>query len=97
MTTAHAKPNYYVIFAALVAATALTVLASLHRFESEFVIILVALTIASIKAALVALFFMHLRWEGRLIYVIVLVPLLLSLILVTTLLPDVSFAPLFHG
>jgi cytochrome c oxidase subunit 4 len=46
----------------------------------------VALLIASLKAALVALFFMHLRYENRLVWAFALVPLLfLALIIFGTL------------
>jgi cytochrome c oxidase subunit IV len=51
--------------------------------------VLVALTIASIKAAFVALFFMHLKFEGKLIYLILLVPVFLSVVLVISLIPDI--------
>ena len=46
----------------------------------------VALLIASVKAALVALFFMHLRYENRLVWAFALIPLFfLALIIVGTL------------
>ena len=91
----HARVNYVAIFFLLVAATILTVLVAFHRFESEFVNLAIALSIASVKALLVAVFFMHLRFEGKLIYTIAAVPLVLSVILVVSLLPDVPFAQLF--
>jgi len=51
----------------------------------------VALAIASVKAALVALFFMHLRQEGRLVWAFALFPLgFLALIIVGTLM-DTQF------
>jgi cytochrome c oxidase subunit IV len=52
-------PTYFAVFFALLAGTALTVYAStldLGKFNAA-----VALTIASIKATLVALFFMHIK------------------------------------
>ncbi len=46
----------------------------------------VALLIASVKAALVALYFMHLRFENRLVWAFAVVPLFfLALIIVGTL------------
>lgn len=92
---AHARPNYYLIFVSLVVATVLTVLVAMHRFESEIVNVALCLGIASVKACLVATFFMHLRFESKLIYVIATVPLVLCVILVVSLLPDVSFGQLF--
>jgi len=51
----------------------------------------VALLIASLKAALVALFFMHLRFENRLVWAFALVPLLfLALIIFGTLADTMS-------
>jgi cytochrome c oxidase subunit IV len=51
----------------------------------------VALLIASLKAALVALFFMHLRYENRLVWAFALVPLLfLALIIFGTLADTLS-------
>jgi len=51
----------------------------------------VALLIASLKAALVALFFMHLRFENRLVWAFALVPLLfLALIIFGTLADTLS-------
>lgn len=49
--------------------------------------------IALVKALLVAWHYMHLRHEGRMIYVIVLIPILLFAILVLLLLPDITFVP----
>lgn len=46
--------------------------------------------IALVKAMLVAWNYMHLRHEGRMIFVILLVPILLFAILVLLLLPDIT-------
>jgi cytochrome c oxidase subunit IV len=58
-TTSSSLKTYFIIWLALLAATALTTFAAgvdLGRFNAA-----VALTIASLKATLVALFFMHIR------------------------------------
>ena len=57
--------------------TVVTVLVAFYRFSNELVNVLLALTVASIKATCVALFFMHLKFEGKLIYLILIVPLVL--------------------
>ena len=44
---------------------------------------------ALIKAALVAMFFMHLKFEGRLIYFIVALPFIIAVIFVLGLFPDI--------
>ena len=85
----HHHVNYYYIFFALVILTIVTVLVAFHRFESEVVNLLLALLVATIKATLVAMFFMHLKFEGKLIYMIFIVPLLLCVLLTVALIPDV--------
>ena len=87
--TPHHAVNYYYIFFALVILTIVTVLVAFHRFESEVVNLLLALLVATIKATLVAMFFMHLKFEGKLIYLIFIVPLLLCVLLTVAIIPDV--------
>ncbi|MEO6437366.1 MAG: cytochrome C oxidase subunit IV family protein [Tepidisphaeraceae bacterium] len=87
--TPHHKINYYFIFFSLVILTIVTVLVAMHRFESEVVNLLLALLVASIKATLVAMFFMHLKFEGKLIYLIFIVPLLLCVLVIVALIPDI--------
>ena len=88
----HAVP-YFTIFIVLVVLTAVTVLAAMHRFNAELANVGIALAIAAVKASCVALFFMHLRYEGKLIYLICGVPLALCFILVFALIPDILFGP----
>ncbi len=61
---------YLTIFLALMVGTALTVFAGLQDFPGQLNVI-IALTIAVIKATLVVLYFMHVRYSSRLIWVIV--------------------------
>ena len=60
---------YFTIFLALMVGTALTVWAGLQDFPGPLNVI-VALTIAVIKATLVVLYFMHVRYSSRLIWVV---------------------------
>lgn len=60
---------YVVIFSALLVGTALTVWAGFVDFPGQLNVI-IALTIAVIKATLVVLYFMHVRYSSRLIWVI---------------------------
>jgi cytochrome c oxidase subunit 4 len=85
----HHTVNYYAIFASLVVLTIVTVLVAFHRFHSEAINLLLAMLVAATKATLVALFFMHLKFEGKLIYIIFIVPLLLCVLLIVALIPDV--------
>lgn len=61
---------YLMIFMSLLAGTALTVIAAFYDFPWQLNTI-VALTIATIKATLVVLYFMHVRYSLRLVWVIV--------------------------
>jgi|SRR5687767_5690837 len=61
---------YLMIFLALLVGTALTVVAAYIDFPWQFNAI-VAMTIAVGKATLVVLYFMHVRYSTRLIWVIV--------------------------
>src|SRR5687768_11407807 len=87
--TPHHHVNYYAIFGTLVVLTIVTVAVAFIHIESELVKVLVALAIASVKAGCVAFFFMHLKFEGKLIYTIFVVPLLLCVLLTVALIPDV--------
>src|SRR5215467_7762918 len=60
---------YITIFMALLAGTALTVTAAFYDFPWQFNT-LIALTIATAKATLVVLYFMHVRYSVRLVWVI---------------------------
>ena len=60
---------YASIFLALLVGTALTVWAGLHDFPGQWNVI-IALTIAVVKATLVVLYFMHVRYSSRLIWVV---------------------------
>ncbi|MCZ2077581.1 MAG: cytochrome C oxidase subunit IV family protein [Bryobacterales bacterium] len=60
--TATARP-YVMVLGALLLLTAVTVAAASVDFESASVNVVIALTIATFKASLVALYFMHLRHD----------------------------------
>jgi cytochrome c oxidase subunit 4 len=62
------KSLYYLIFAALMVGTVLTVLVA--RFDLGPFNNIVMLTVACAKALLVVLFFMHVRWGTRLTMVV---------------------------
>jgi cytochrome c oxidase subunit 4 len=60
--------KYLIVFFALLVGTIVTVLASYIPFSHKSINIAVALCIATIKASLVAGFFMHLISERKMIY-----------------------------
>jgi cytochrome c oxidase subunit IV len=63
------KSMYYLVFLALLVGTGLTVLAAFYDMGAMNNVVMLA--IASIKAMLVILFFMHVRWSSRLTWVVV--------------------------
>ena len=74
----HHPVNYIMIFLVLVVLTVVTVAVALHRFENEAINLLLAMLVASVKAACVALYFMHLKFEKYALILVVLSPLVLS-------------------
>jgi cytochrome c oxidase subunit 4 len=76
--------NYVFVWAALLILTFVTWRVSF--IPLGLMNVTVAMLIASLKASLVALFFMHLRYENRLVWAFALIPLgFLSLIIFGTL------------
>ena len=61
---------YVTIFLVLLVGTALTVMAARYNFPGQLNTI-VAMTIATTKATFVVLYFMHVRYSSRLVWVIV--------------------------
>src|SRR5688572_22827472 len=82
----HSKAYVYVL-AALAVGTFLTVLISRYDW-GRGMNIAVGLVVATIKASLVVLFFMHLKYEQRWWASLVLFPLLLVMIIIGSNLPD---------
>ncbi|MEK8023898.1 MAG: cytochrome C oxidase subunit IV family protein [Candidatus Hydrogenedentota bacterium] len=72
----HHKNLYIKIFAALMGLTVLTVGAKYLNIPIVSVTIFIAVLIAAIKASLVALFFMHLSAERKIIYVMLILMVL---------------------
>lgn len=92
VTTLH--PNYMGVFWWLLALTILELMASTLPIGPTYpyaakIMLLVALAIG--KAALVALYFMHLRFEARTLGVIALTPMVLCVFLLFMLIPDSSW------
>ena len=84
LVPAKAYRTYLFIWLSLLVLTVLTWLVSYVNLGLMNVV--VAMLIASLKASLVALFFMHLRHENRLVWAFALFPLgILTLIIVGTL------------
>jgi caa(3)-type oxidase subunit IV len=87
MPSGRAHPNYTAVWIWLVALLAVGLAAGLLP-GGRGVALVVIFGAAFAKALLVALNFMHLRFETGLIYAIALIPLVFAAILVVALFPD---------
>lgn len=92
--TEHIVPTriYVRIFAALLVLTALTVVAAMYDLGGgrlHYANAIVALTIAVTKAALVVLYFMHVRYSSRLTWVFVGAGVFWLVILISLTMSDV--------
>jgi caa(3)-type oxidase subunit IV len=95
---AHAARTYSLILLALLGLTVITVAAAGINFGSSAVNVVIALTIASIKASLVALYFMHLRHDKPVNSVIFLSGIFfLALFLILSLVDEMSRPRIFAG
>ena len=87
-TTTHTHPNYMGIFWVLLVLTivevALTFVGLPKLLLGSLLVIL-----AVWKAALVAMYFMHLKFERKTLAMIAIVPFILCLFLILMLLPDI--------
>ena len=87
MATDKAHPNYVAIWVWLLALMGIGLAASAIPGARGIAVTVIFAT-ATAKALLVALNFMHLRFEPRLIYAIAIVPVLLVFGLILVLFPD---------
>jgi cytochrome c oxidase subunit IV len=86
-STGHSHPNYMAIFWWLAALTALELAVIFAPFGKMTIAVLLC-ALAVTKAALVAMYFMHLRFEVRTLGLIAVTPLTIATLLVFLLLPD---------
>lgn len=85
------KPNYLVVFGALAVLTLIELgLASTSLASTLQVPLLLGLALA--KASLVALYYMHLRYEGPILRIVAAVPLLLIVIVIMLPVFDLALA-----
>lgn len=77
----HADPNYVGVFLALTALTAIEVSVT-YLPIARVLIVSMLLALAFAKASFVALYFMHLKFDSRLLAAIFVVPMLLGSALV---------------
>jgi caa(3)-type oxidase subunit IV len=92
MTGERARPNYFLIWVWLVVLAIVSVLFTLVLPRSAAIFLIFA--VAWVKAVLVALNYMHLKYEKWQLYALAIVPLLLVVGLTFALFPDIVFG---HG
>ena len=85
----HPHPAYGKVYVALIVLTLGSVFLSRFLHEWHYLMIFVIFALATVKALLVALNFMHLRFERVLILSCALVPVLLFALLLFALMPDI--------
>ena len=86
-TTEHKHPNYMAIFWYLAVLTVVELAVIFTPFGKLTIGVLLC-ALAVTKAALVALYFMHLRFETRTLGLIAVTPLAIATLLVFLILPD---------
>ena len=79
---------HFSVLMILLVLTAVTVYAAGIDFGNPNYNILIAMLIASVKATLVGLFFMHLRYENPLVWMYVIIPFVLLFIMIGGLFLD---------
>ncbi len=89
MATAHAEPNYIGVFWWLLALTILEI-AVIYMPMARLIIVILLVGMALSKAALVGMYFMHLKFERLTLGVIALTPLILCVFLILMLFPDIA-------
>lgn len=87
-TTAHKHPNYVLIWVYLAVLTAAEVGVAFVSHFSKTTLLIILLFLAVWKALLVALYFMHLKFEKWNLRVVAIIPIPLALILIIMVLQE---------
>ena len=87
MATEHKHPNYMAIFWYLAILTVIEI-GVIYLPLGKLTICVLLCGLALGKAVLVAMYFMHLRFETRTLGMIAIIPLLIATLLIFLLLPD---------
>jgi caa(3)-type oxidase subunit IV len=87
-STAHSHPNYLRIFWILLVLTIIEV-GITYLGLPKMLLAALLVTLAVWKAALVAMHFMHLKFEKKTLTIVALAPFVLCVLLILMLLPDI--------
>ncbi|MFM1801650.1 MAG: hypothetical protein RJA81_1002 [Planctomycetota bacterium] len=86
----HPHVNYMKIFWSLLFLTVAEYFYAMLTQEHFALLVLGLMTLALIKATLVGLYFMHVKFEGKWIYMMIVPACVLAMILVLALVPDIA-------
>jgi caa(3)-type oxidase subunit IV len=84
--------TYMAVAVALAVCTAISFIVN-QNVESKVTAFLIILSVAILKAALVGWVFMHLKWDWRLVYFLLIPVFIMATMMVVVLLPDALFGP----
>ena len=84
----HVKPNYYLIWVVLGVLTLAEVAVAFLSGMPKRVLVIILVLLAIWKAMLVAMYYMHLKFEPRKLWIVALAPLPLAVILVMVILTE---------
>jgi len=88
MPDAHSHPNYWAIWAYLLVLTVGEVGVAFLSHWNKALLVVILLGLAVWKALLVAMYFMHLRFEGNRMRIFAVAPLPLTVIIVLAVLTE---------
>ncbi len=86
----HEHPNYVAIWAWLLLLLFVSVIAVYLPFSQGLTVSFIFI-VAAVKAGMVGMYFMHLKFEERLVRYIAIVPVILFLIMLVSLIPDTVY------
>jgi len=89
MADTHASPNYWKIWFYLFVLTVVEI-GVIYLPLAKIVIAVLLVTLACYKAFLVAMYFMHLKFERLTLAIIALTPFILCVFLILMLIPDIA-------
>lgn len=87
---AHARPNYIAVWAWLVFLLVIS-LAAVYLPFSQTITVSIIFLVAAVKAFLVVVNFMHLKFEERLVRLIAVIPVIFFIIMTLALIPDIVY------
>jgi cytochrome c oxidase subunit 4 len=86
----HPHVNYMKIFWTLLVLTVAEYFYAMLTQDSFVLLVLGLMTLALVKASLVGLYFMHVKFEGKWVYALIVPACVLAVLLVMALTPDIA-------